>query len=241
MQTEMADKKTALITGASRGIGKAVALRLASLGYHILALSRSGDELRALSDEIHAQGGSAQCIVVDLADARAIESTLPKAVGTLAQIDVLVNNAGIGKVAPFEEMASMDYDRMMDVNVRSTFLVTKIVLPSMKARKSGHIVSIASDVSKRTFEGGAVYCASKFAQHALMDALRREVRPHGIKVSTIYPGLVDTHFHRTPQGDSRHSTWLRPEDVAETVAFVLNAPTHVIIDEITLHPLTQSW
>jgi len=114
-------------------------------------------------------------------------------------------------------------------------------LPHLKAAKKGHLITIASDVAKRVFDGGSLYCASKYAQHAFTEALRKEVRRDGIKVSTIYSGLVDSHFHADPAGDPSHAGWLSPEDMANSIYYVMNQPAHVVIDELMIHPLNQEY
>ena len=111
----------------------------------------------------------------------------------------------------------------------------------MKEAKKGHIISVASDVAKRVFDGGALYCSSKYAQHAFTEALRKEVRRDGIKVSTVYSGLVDTMFHTEPQGSESHKDWLSCEDMADSIFYIMNQPAHVVIDELMIHPLFQEY
>ena len=111
----------------------------------------------------------------------------------------------------------------------------------MREAKKGHLITIASDVAKRVFDGGSLYCASKYAQHAFTEALRKEVRRDGIKVSTIYSGLVDTMFHPEPQGSEAHKEWLTCEDMAESIFYIMNQPAHVVIDELMIHPLSQEY
>jgi NADP-dependent 3-hydroxy acid dehydrogenase YdfG len=110
----------------------------------------------------------------------------------------------------------------------------------MKAAKQGHIINVASDVAKRVFDGGALYCSSKFAQDAFSMALRKEVRRHGIKVSVVYSGLVDTNFHPDPNTPDKMS-WLTDTDMANSILFMMNQPIHVVIDELMIHPLSQDY
>ena len=121
------------------------------------------------------------------------------------------------------------------------FLITKHIVPLMKQQKSGHILTIASDVSKRTFAEGSVYCASKYSQDALMSSLRKEVREFKVKVSLVYPGLVDTNFGDSTQGEPQKSNWLKTKDIADSVLYILNTPTNVVIDELTIHPIEQEY
>ncbi|MBD2769315.1 SDR family oxidoreductase [Hymenobacter sp. BT664] len=229
--------QVAIVTGASRGIGRAVALLLALQGAKVVAVSRSQDELAELT--LKTKGVSVIADVADDDDARyVVEETLRH----FGRVDILVCNAGVGSFNLLEQVNAAEWDRIFNTNVKGTFLLCKAVVPHFKAQQSGHIVGIASDVAKRTFVHGSAYGASKFAQDALLATLRKEVRRHGIKVSTIYPGLVDTYFNDTTPGSAEaEKTHLRPGDVAQAVRYVLEAPPHVVIDELMLHPLTQDY
>ncbi len=234
--TDLTDQ-VAIVTGASRGIGRAIALLLALQGAKVVAVARTEEELTELTHKT--QGLSIVADVVMESDAQqVIEGTLLH----YGRLDILVCNAGVGSFNELEHFTLSEWDRIFDTNVKGTFLLCKAALPHFKAQKRGHIVGIASDVSKRTFAHGTAYGASKYAQDALLASLRKEVRPHGIKVSTIYPGLVDTFFNDTTPGSAEaEKTHLRPADVAQAVRYVLEAPAHVVVDELMLHPVTQEW
>ena len=226
-----------IISGASRGIGKAIALLLALQGATIVAVSRSEQEL---SDLTHKTRGLS--IVADIADEDDARHVVAETLRHYGRLDILICNAGVGSFAELEQFTGEEWDRIFDTNVKGTFLLCKAAVPHFKAQKRGHIVGITSDVARRTFAHGTAYGASKFAQDAVLASLRKEVRPHGIKVSTIYPGLVDTYFNDTTPGSiEAEKTHLRPADVAQAVRYVLEAPAHVVIDELMLHPLTQEW
>ena len=226
-----------IISGASRGIGKAIALLLALQGATVVAVSRSEQEL---SDLTHKTRGLS--IVADIADEDDARHVVAETLRHYGRLDILICNAGVGSFAELEQFTGEEWDRIFDTNVKGTFLLCKAAVPHFKAQKRGHIVGITSDVARRTFAHGTVYGASKFAQDAVLASLRKEVRPHGIKVSTIYPGLVDTYFNDTTPGSiEAEKTHLRPADVAQAVRYVLEAPAHVVIDELMLHPLTQEW
>ena len=226
-----------IISGASRGIGKAIALLLALQGATVVAVSRSGQEL---SDLTHKTRGLS--IVADIADEEDARHVVAETLRHYGRLDILICNAGVGSFAELEQFTGEEWDRIFDTNVKGTFLLCKAAVPHFKAQKKGHIVGITSDVARRTFAHGTAYGASKFAQDAVLASLRKEVRPHGIKVSTIYPGLVDTYFNDTTPGSlEAEKTHLRPADVAQAVRYVLEAPAHVVIDELMLHPLTQEW
>ena len=226
-----------IVSGASRGIGRAIALLLALQGAKVVAVARSEQELAELTHKT--QGLS---IVADIADEEDARHVVAETLRQFGRLDILVCNAGVGSFNELEHFSSAEWDRIFDTNVKGTFLLCKAVVPYFKAQKKGHIVGITSDVAKRTFAHGTAYGASKYAQDAVLGSLRKEVRPHGIKVSTIYPGLVDTYFNDTRPGSAEaEKTHLRPADVAQAVRYVLEAPAHVVIDELMLHPLTQEW
>jgi NADP-dependent 3-hydroxy acid dehydrogenase YdfG len=234
--TDLTDQ-VAIVTGASRGIGKAIALLLALQGAKVVAVARSEAELEELTHKT--QG---LCIVADISNEEDANYVVQETLSRFGRLDILVCNAGVGSFNELEQFDAAEWDRIFDTNVKGTFLLCKAAVPHFKAQKSGHIVGITSDVAKRTFAHGTVYGASKFAQDAVLASLRKEVRPHGIKVSTIYPGLVDTYFNDTIPGSAEaEKTHLRPGDVAQAVRYVLEAPAHVVIDELMLHPMTQEW
>ncbi|GGG39931.1 SDR family oxidoreductase [Hymenobacter glacieicola] len=229
--------QVAIVTGASRGIGRAIALLLALQGAKVVAVARSADELEELNAKT--QGLAIPADVADEADA---DHIVTETLSRFGRLDILVCNAGVGSFNLLENFESAEWDRIFDVNVKGTFLMCKAVVPHFKAQGHGHVVAIASDVARRTFEHGTVYGASKYAQDALLGSLRKEVRPHGVKVSTIYPGLVDTYFNESkPGGVEAEKTHLKPSDVAQAVRYVLEAPAHVVVDELMLHPVTQEW
>ena len=229
--------QVAIVTGASRGIGKAISLLLALQGAKVVAVARSEDELIELTNKTQGLG-----IVADVADESDAVHVVAETLRQYGRLDIVVCNAGVGSFNELENFSDTEWDRIFDTNVKGTFLLCKAVVPYFKAQKKGHIVGITSDVAKRTFAHGTAYGASKYAQDAVLGSLRKEVRPHGIKVSTIYPGLVDTYFNDTRPGSAEaEKTHLRPADVAQAVRYVLEAPAHVVIDELMLHPLTQEW
>ena len=210
---------TAVITGASKGIGRATALRLAR-EYDIVALARSEDALRSLGAEIAERGGRCTAIDVDLRDPAAIAAALDG-----IQADVLVNNAGVMHRKPFIDLTPGEWREMMDVNVDAIYHVTRALLPGMIARGAGHVINISSIAGRNSFVGGSGYAATKHAVQALSEALMLEVREYGVKVSVVMPGSVATEL--TP-GGSRKGWALRPDDVAETVAQILSMPKHAL-------------
>ncbi|MFK7969424.1 MAG: SDR family oxidoreductase [Bacteroidia bacterium] len=231
-------KPVAIITGASRGIGAATALRLAEQGYQTVLVARKTTDLQALAATLPGEsficGGS-------VTDEAFIEKIVSQTIKLYGRIDLVVLNAGVGSFGEIEKTSAQDYDRMMEVNVKGSFLLTKAVTPFLKEQKSGTFIFITSDVATRTFAGGSIYCASKYAQHALSDALRKEVRPFGIRVGAIYPGLTATNFADSDPHDTSKAGWLKPNDIADAISYIAEAPAHVSIDSIMLHPMEQDW
>jgi 3-oxoacyl-[acyl-carrier protein] reductase len=221
-------KPVAVVTGASRGIGRATALRL-SADYDIVGVARSDDELESLAEEIERRGGSCRPRVVDITNPEAVAAALS---GVDAQ--VLVNNAGVGTMKPFIELTRAEWTRMVDVNFNALFDVTRAVLPAMIERQSGHIVIIGSISSRSAYVGGTCYAATKHAVLGFSESLMLELRDSGVKVSIINPGSVATHF----SNDADASWKLTAEDVAESVAFVVNTPADVLVHRVEVRTLT---
>jgi 3-oxoacyl-[acyl-carrier protein] reductase len=223
--------RTALVTGASRGIGRAIAARLARDGYEITAAARDRGELETLCAEIAGAGGRCRPLVLDVADAQAVAAALAG-----AELDVLVNNAGIGIMKPFVELTAADWQRMLDVNVNALYHVTHAVLPAMIARGAGHICTIGSISGRSAYVGGSCYAATKAFVTAWAESLMLEVRDHGVKVSVVMPGSVASHFNDHVPSDE--DAWkLRPEDVAETVAHVIATPPQVLVHRVEIRTL----
>lgn len=213
-------RSTALVTGASRGIGRAIATRLAG-SHRVLALARDRARLEALSRDITAAGGECEVIVADL--------TRPEEIGRALDglvVDVLVNNAGVMSKKPFLELSAAEWQTMVDVNFNAVFHVTRALLPGMIARGRGHIVNIASIAGRSAFVGGTCYAATKHALLGFSESLMLEVREHGVKVSVVLPGSVATEFF--PAG-TETSWMLTADDVAEGVASILAMPSHALV------------
>lgn len=237
------ENKTIIISGASRGIGRATALLLAQHGANVVVTARNADDLNQLETE--ATQGSVRGKIVavpgDVTNEADMEAVVKTTLDQFGRIDVLINNAGYGVFKNVDEISVSEWDDLMATNVKGTFLLSKAALPTLKAQGSGHIVIVASDVAKRTFAGGSLYTASKYAQEAFMGALRKEVRPFGIKVTGVYSGLVDSNFHEKGHGHETSKNWLKNEDMAESMLFIISRPAHVVVDEFMVHPLEQEY
>jgi NADP-dependent 3-hydroxy acid dehydrogenase YdfG len=232
--------KVILLTGASKGIGRQLALTLADKGNHLGLVARSESELYSLQQECVSKGVKCLIFQGSVASENLVKTAVASMITEFGHIDFMINNAGYGIFGPTEDITAEQLTDLYDTNVKGTFLFSKEVLESMKTKGSGHIINIASDVAKRVFDGGALYCSSKFAQDAFSAALRKEVRKHGIKVSVIYSGLVDTPFHADERSE-RKKEWLTSQDMANTIIYVMNQPKHVVIDELMIHPLSQEY
>lgn len=235
--------KVAIITGASVGIGRASAMALAREGASLVLIARRQDRLQELVAEVQALGGN--CIALP-GDARE-ESTARKAVeaATAAhgRVDILINNVGVANYKKLVETSLDDYSEMMDVNVRSTFLFTRHVVPLMIEQGEGIVLMVSSMAGVYGFAGEAVYCATKFAQVGFAQALDKELRPHGIKVGAICPGGVKTELAigkgRTIEG-VRQSEMLEADDVAAAVLFACTQPKGARIIEVQMRPMAEA-
>jgi short-subunit dehydrogenase len=221
-------RRTAVVTGASRGIGRAIATRLAR-DYHVVAAARNREALDRLAAEIAASGGSCSPLVVDLATLADVAA----AFGGL-EADVLVNNAGVMHKKPFMELSPAEWHEMIDVNLNALYHVTRALLPGMVARRAGHVVIIGSIAGRSAFVGGTCYAATKHAVMGFSESLMLEVRDSGVKVSVVMPGSVATDM----VGPDVDDTWmLRPEDVAESVAHVVGTRQGVLVHRLEIRVL----
>ncbi len=233
---EQLDGRVALITGASRGIGAAVARSLADAGVKLGLASRSGSDL-GLPDVV--------AMPTDVRDPSALRALAAATVARFGHLDILVVNAGVGAYGPFLELDPDQLEEMIDVNVKGALYSVRAALPYLVESEAADIVTVASEAGRRGLPFEATYCASKFAQVGLTRALDHELREHGIRCTNVCPGGVATDFAmgrgRTPEMPAL-AGMMRAEDVAELVMFVLTRPrTHRIL-EVALRPVTEtSW
>ena len=241
--------RVALVTGASSGIGRAVARRLAAEGLRVGAMARRGDRLASLATDLDQEGQSLLPLVADVSDRGAVESAVERLRTEFGPVDVLVNNAGVMPVAPLTELRVDDWERMVDVNVKGVLYGLAAVLPDMLERQSGHVVMIGSVAGRRPFPGGTVYAATKFAVRALVMGMQLELSStEGIRVTDIQPGVVDTELQDHHPDPARTAAFeegwkerrmLAPEDIADAVWFALDAPARMNVNEILVRPTDQ--
>jgi NAD(P)-dependent dehydrogenase (short-subunit alcohol dehydrogenase family) len=224
--------RVAIVTGASRGIGAAIARLLAQRGWRLVLAARSGAELEELAGELP----EAVAVPTDVTRAEDVQRLVETARVRFGRVDALINNAGLTHVAPFEQTSEEAFDRMMAVNVKGPFLCTQAVLPLMREQGSGEILNLLSVAAKRVFPEWSAYCASKFALDGLGKALAEELKGSGIRVGAIYPGATDSPLWDGVGPDIPRGGMMRPEAVAEAVAFMLDQPASARLSELVLEP-----
>ena len=229
--------QTALVTGATEGIGRATAFALGQAGYRVGVCARTEPKVRHLVKELQGAGFEAAGAPADVGNADQTARMVEAITKSLGPVDVLVNNAGVLIARPFEELTLEDWDTTMNTNVRSLFLVTRAVLPGMRQRKRGDIVNVASLAGRNGFAGGTAYTASKHAVLGFSRSLMLETRKDGIRVIAICPGSVDTSMQQDqPMLKAEPSRILRPEDVAATILHALTLPERALVSELDLRP-----
>ena len=236
--------KVAIVTGAGRGIGKSIALALASEGSNLVLVARTEEQIRTAGNLAQEQDVTALTLKADVSVEKDVKTVVQKAVQTFGRIDILINNAGILPETirvPVAEISEKDWDSVLTTNLKGMFLFTKNVLPVMKAQKDGYILTVSSIMGRWGFTNlSSPYTASKFGICGLTETLFKEVKDTNIRVSMVCPGIVDTDFQTPAQRKkARPEDWLKPEDIAEAVVFLLTRPPKVIIPELLIYPRTQ--
>jgi len=231
-------KPLVVITGASSGIGAAIAQRLSAAGHPLLLLARRLDRLEALNLS------NCLCESVDITDRSAVEAAVTKAEAEYGQVDCLVNNAGLMLLGKLDQQPAIEWSRMFDLNVVAMLNAMQVVLAPMKARNGGTIINVSSIAGRKTFPDHAAYCGSKFAVHAITENVREEVAETGVRLITIAPGAVDTELLSHTSNDAikaGYEDWktqmggvLAADDVARSVEFAYHQPQYVCIREIVL-------
>jgi NAD(P)-dependent dehydrogenase (short-subunit alcohol dehydrogenase family) len=225
--------KVAVVTGASRGIGRAIAMRLASAGARVVLAARKREPLEAAAEGIRKAGGEVMAFPVDVTNPAQVEAMVRGALDRFGRIDILVNNAGIGVFGEIVEFAPSNWRRTIDTNLTGIFHCVRAVLGRMYDAGEGHIVNIASLAGKNGIAGGVAYCASKFGVIGFSRALMLEARKHGVRVSVVCPGSVDTGF---AEGETGVEWKLQPDDVAEGVLAILRHRRGALSSELDMRP-----
>jgi NAD(P)-dependent dehydrogenase (short-subunit alcohol dehydrogenase family) len=234
--------KVALITGGGGGLGEALSLTLAQAGVIPLVADMREEAARKVAQAVQAEGCQAQAILLDIRDERQIEQTLTQVVKDFGKLDILINNAGIDLTVPVEEMSVEDFDRILAVNLRAPFILSKYAFALMKPRQSGHVINITSTAAKRAWANATAYHASKWGLLGLSHALHVEGRPYNIKVTAIVNGGMQTPFILERFPETPLEVLQDPKNVAETIRFVLTQPAETVIPEVTVLPLHEtSW
>ncbi len=243
-------KKIALITGASSGIGEAIAKILARNHYNLIITGRRMERLEKLAESlISTHKIEVLALNFDVRDRNQTNDVLKNIPENFKNIDILVNNAGLAAGFGLIQDGSVDdWETMLDTNVKGLLYVSRALIPGMTERKSGHIINISSIAGKETYQSGNVYCASKHAVESLTKAMRIDLLSHGIKVTSIAPGMVETEFAKVRfKGDEQAASAvykgfvpLAAQDVAEALEFVVTRPAHVNINEILIMPTAQA-
>ncbi len=230
--------RTALITGASSGIGKATALAFAKAGINLALVGRSEERLTAVAQAAIAVGVTAKTYVVDLAQIDRVAAEIAAIATDFDNLDILINNAGMAYTGAMGDTPLADWQRVIDLNLTSVFQCIQGILPHMRHHKSGVIVNISSIASKQVFPGWGLYAVSKFGLTALTQAIAGEERGNGIRVTTICPGSVNTPLWDTDtvQADFDRSAMLTPEIVAESILYAVLAPASAVVEELTIMP-----
>ena len=240
-------KQTALITGASAGIGEATALLLVENGYDLILVARREERLKKIAAQIKKSGAQAHILICDVQKKDQVMKVAKEESALLKKVDVLVNNAGLALgIDPMTSASVEDWDAMIDTNIKGLLYWTRVLVPYMAQKKSGHIVNLGSVAGRWVYPGGGVYCATKYAVRALSEGLRMDLKGTNVRVSNIEPGMVETEFSMVRLKDADRAkavyqglTPLSPQDIAESILWCLKRPQHVNIQELVIFPTDQ--
>ncbi len=229
------DGQVAVITGAGRGIGAAIAAKLARLGATVVLCGRTRQLLESTAAAISEAGGRAEALECDVTDLRSVEAVAARVDQTLGRIDVLVNNAGVGGFGgPLHQLTPESWDHVLNTNLRGVYYCIRAFAPMMIRDHGGHIINISSLAGKNALPNGAAYAASKWGLNGLSYSVAEELRLHNIRVSVICPGSVDTEL--SPHAGKDPAKMLQPEDVAHAVAMLVTQAPQSFVSEILLRP-----
>lgn len=232
--------KVALITGGGRGLGEAICRTLAESGIITVVADIREDLAEKVALEIQADGGKAMPLRLDVCDAQQSQTAIAQVVSEYGRLDILINNAGTDVTLPIDELEIADWDRVLAVNLRAPFILSKFVLPIMQQQGRGSIVNIASTASKRTWPNASAYHASKWGLLGFSHALHVEARPHNIKVTAVVAGGMQTPFILDRFPDTPLEKLQDPKNVADTIRYILMQPDGTVIPEVMVIPMQES-
>jgi NADP-dependent 3-hydroxy acid dehydrogenase YdfG len=230
------DGKVAVVTGASKGIGKAIASAFAGAGAKVVLAARTREALEQVASEIKESGAEALAVPTDVTDVDAVERLIKRTLDVYQHVDILVNNAGVGYFGPVVDFAPDDWDMVVNSNLKAVYLCAKYALPPMLAQGSGQIINVLSIAAKVAFEASAAYCAAKAGALALTKVLASEVRQQNIRVTAVLPGSVHTPFWDDVPEHPDFEQMLKPEHVADTVVSICQQPPGMVTEEIVVMP-----
>ena len=229
------DSQIAVVTGAARGVGEAVARKLAGMGAQVVLVARDQQRLNEVRRGIEADGGNAVVLVCDLLDTDAVAALGERVAREFRRCDILVNNAGVGQDSkPLHEMEPAEWDRVMHTNLRGPYLMIRALAPLMIAAEAGHIVNVSSLAGRNPLPNGAAYSASKWGLNGLTYSVAEEMRKHKVRVSVVAPGSINTHFGGDSGKDPKKK--LQAEDVAEVVAMLVTQAPQSFVSEVLMRP-----
>jgi len=230
---ESIENQIAVVTGAGRGIGRAIAIELGNLGAQVVLAARGRTELE---DTARSIGAKASVMPADVRNKTELQQLFEQVASVLGPVDILVNAAGLGIFGSVADFKDEDFETVIETNLRGIFFTSRFVLPSMIDRKRGHIINIASIAGKVGSANRAVYCASKFGVVGFTESLAEEVRQYGVRASVICPGSTDTRFSSAEISGKSRARMLRPEDVAHAVRMIVTQEPNSFISEIVMRP-----
>lgn len=230
------DGKVAVVTGASKGIGKAIASAFAAAGAKVVLAARTRETLEQVAADLRESGAEAMAVPTDVTDVDAVQRLIEKTLEVYERVDILVNNAGVGYFGPVIDFAPDDWDAVLNSNLKAVYLCAKSVLPQMFAQGGGQIINVLSIAAKVAFEASAAYCAAKAGALALTKVLAAEVRQQNIRVTAVLPGSVHTPFWEDVPEPPDFEQMLKPEHVAGTVISVCQQPLGMVTEEIVVMP-----
>ena len=225
--------ETAVITGASSGVGKSLAIQLSDAGYKVVLAARSEDKLNAIAEEIQKMGGNCLVVPTDVSQPEQINNLKDRTL-EYGDVFVVINNAGLGKFCKIEDVTLEDWNRQLDVNLRASFLVSQAFIPGMKRRKKGTLVFMNSVAGKKGYPYSAAYVASKYGMRGLADSLREELREDNIKVISIHPGAVDTPFWDGAGVNFPREEMLDTDTLAQSIVHAIQSPGNFTIEELVV-------